>query len=88
MDPLGGRGYVATLPPCAPRIILPPALKGWGPPGSRGYVATVLTCGPPLILFPAKKRWGPPRWQGLCSHLAHLRATSDSAPRSREVWTP
>ena len=38
--------------------------------------------GPLLILPPALKRWGPPRRQGLCSHLAHLWATSDSAPRS------
>ena len=52
------------------------------PPGGRGYVATLPTCGPPLILPPALKRWGPPRRQGLCSHLAHLWATSDSAPRS------
>ena len=40
------------------------------------------TCGRPLILPPAPKRWGTPRRQGLCSHLAHLRATCDSAPRS------
>ena len=26
--------------------------------------------------------------QGLCSHLAHLWATSDSAPRSEAVGTP
>ena len=30
--PLGGRGYVATLPTCGPAVILPPALKRWGPP--------------------------------------------------------
>ena len=35
-----------------------------------------------VLRFPALKRWGPPRLQGLCSHLAHLGATSDSAPRS------
>ena len=35
-----------------------------------------------MILPPALRRWGPPRRQGLCSHLAHLWATSDSAPRS------
>ena len=54
----------------------------------RGYVATLPTCGPLLILPPALKRWGPPRRQGLCSHLAHLWATSDSAPRSEAVGTP
>ena len=37
---------------------------------------------------PALKRWGPPKGQGLCSHLAHLWATSDSAPRSEAVGTP
>ena len=64
--------------------------KGSGgyPPGGRGYVATLPTCGPLLILPPARKRWGPPRWQGLCSHLAHLWATSVSAPRSKAVGTP
>ena len=51
-------------------------------------IATLPTCGPPLILPPALRRWGPPRRQGLCSHLAHLWATSDSAPRSEAVGTP
>ena len=46
------------------------------------------TCGPPSILHPAPKQWGPPRRQGLCSHLAHLWATSDSAPRSEAVGPP
>ena len=46
------------------------------------------TCGPLLILPLALKRWEPPGWQGLCSHLAHLWATSDSAPRSKAVGTP
>ena len=86
--PPGGKGYVATLPTCGPLLILPPALKRWGPPGGKGYVATLPTCGPLLILPPALKRWGPPRRQGLCSHLAHLWATSDSAPRSKAVGTP
>ena len=27
-------------------------------------------------------------WQGLCSHVAHLWATSDSAPRSEAVPPP
>ena len=58
------------------------------PPGGRGYVATLPTSGPPLILPPALKRSGPPRQQGLCSHLAHLWATSDSAPRFEGVGTP
>ena len=53
-----------------------------------GYVATLPTCGPFLILPPALKRRGPPRRQGLRSHLAHLWATSDSAPRSEVVGTP
>ena len=82
---------MATLPTCGPPRILPPpppALKWWGPPGSKGYVATMPTCGPLLILQPALKRWGPPRRQGLCSHVAHLWAPSDSAPRSEGVGTP
>ena len=41
-----------------------------------------------MILPPALKRWGPPRRQGLCSHLAHLWATCDSAPRSEAMGTP
>ena len=55
------------------------------PLSGRGYVATLPTCGPLLIVPPALKRWGPPRRQGLCSHLAHLWATFDSAPRSEAV---
>ena len=38
------------------------------------------TCGPRLILPPAVKRWGSPWRERLCSHLAHLWATFDSAP--------
>ena len=41
------------------------------------HVATGPTYGPLLILSPALKHWGPPRQQGLCSHPAHLWATSD-----------
>ena len=81
-------GYVATLPTCGPLLILPPVLKRWGAPRRHGNVATLPTCGPLLILPPALKRWGPPRRQPLCSHLAHLLATSDSAPRSEAVGTP
>ena len=43
---------------------------------------------PLLILPPALKSCGSPRRQGLCSHLAHLWATSDFAPRSGAVGTP
>ena len=82
---------LATLPAgvtCGPLLILPRALKRWGSPCGRGYVATLPTCGPILILPPALKRLGPHRRQGLCSHLAHLWANSDSAPRSEAVGTP
>ena len=41
-----------------------------------------------MILPPALTPWGPPRWQGLCSHLAHLWAISDSAPRFEAAGTP
>ena len=51
-------------------------------------MATLPTCGPPLMPRPAQKQWGPPKRQGLCSHLAHLGANSDSAPRSEAVGTP
>ena len=54
----------------------------------KGYVATLPTSGPLLILPPALKRWGSPRRQGLCSHLAHLWATSDSVPRSEAEGIP
>ena len=50
-------------------------------------MATLPTCGPLLILSPALKRWGPRRRQGLCSHLAHLLSTSDSAPALKR-WGP
>ena len=58
------------------------------PQGGRAYLATLPTCGPLLNLPPALKRWGPPKRQGLCSHVAHSWATSDSAPRSEAVGTP
>ena len=29
-------GYVAILATCGPPLILPPALKRWGPPGRQG----------------------------------------------------
>ena len=64
------KGYVATLPTSGQLLILPPALKRWGPAGGMGYVATLPTSGPLLILFPALKPWGSPRRQALCSHLA------------------
>ena len=51
-------------------------------------MAHLPTCGPLLILPPDLKRWGPPRRQGLCSHLTHLWASSDLAPRSKAVGTP
>ena len=46
------------------------------------------TSGPLLILPPALRRWGSRRRQALCSHLAHLWATSDLAPRSKAVGIP
>ena len=58
------------------------------PPNGMVYLATLPTDGPLLILPRALKRWGPPQQQGLCSHLAHLWATSDFAPRSKAVVTP
>ena len=51
-------------------------------------MTTLPTCGPLLILPPALKRWGSPRRQVLCSHLAYLWATCDSAPRSEAVEIP
>ena len=45
-------------------------------------MATCPICGPLLILPPALKGWGHPRWHGLCSHIAHLWANSNYAPRS------
>ena len=41
-----------------------------------------------MILPPAVKQWGPTRREGLCSHLAHLWATADFAPRSEAVGIP
>ena len=58
------------------------------PLGGRGYVATLPTCGPSLMLSPALKRWGSPGQHGLCSHLAHLWATSDPAPRCEALGIP
>ena len=60
-------------------------VKGWREPKKNWWGSA---CGPLLIVPPALKRWGTPRRQGLCSHLAHLWATSDSATRSEAVGTP
>ena len=54
----------------------------------QGYVATLPTCGPLLISPPALRRWGSPRRQELCSHPAHLWATSDLALRFEAVGIP
>ena len=66
----------------------PPLQSGGASRGGKGYVATLPTSGALLILPPALKRRGSPRRQGLCSHLAHLWATSDSAPRSEAEGLP
>ena len=50
-------------------------------------MATLPTCGPLPIVPPDLKRWGPPRRQRLCSHLAHLCATSDCGPALKR-WGP
>ena len=76
------QGYVASLPTSGPLLILPLLLSGADPQGGRGFVATCPICGPLLILPPALKGWGHPRWHGLCSHIAHLWANSNYAPRS------
>ena len=81
--------HVANLPTFGPLLILSPCFEALGnPPHGRGYFATPPTCGPFLLLFPALKRWGPPIRHELCSHRAHLWATSDVAPRSKALGTP
>ena len=65
-----------------------PRSEAVGTPAGTGYAAALPTCGALVILRPAPKMGGPLRQQGLCSHLAHLWATSDSAPRSETVGTP
>ena len=59
-----------------------------GTPKRQGSCATLPTCGPPLILPPALKRAGPRRREPLCSHLAHLWATSDLPHRYEALGTP
>ena len=44
--------------------------------------------GPLMILPPFIKQWGHIRRQGLCSHPAHLRATSNSSLCSEAVGPP
>ena len=79
---------MATLPTCGPLLILPPALKRWGPSKRQGLCSHLAHLWATSNSTPAVKRWGPPKRQGLFSHLAHLWATSDSAPRSEAVGTP
>ena len=45
-----------------------------------GYVATQPICWSVLIVSPTVWHWGPPRRQALCTHPAHLWATSDFVP--------
>ena len=88
---LGSPQAVGVMLPPYPlvgHLLSYPLLRSGGdPPGGRGYVATLVSCGPPVILFPALKRWGPPRRRGSCNYLAHLWASSDSAPCSQAVGT-
>ena len=86
--PPGGRGYVATLPTCGPLLILPPALKRWGPPIRQGLCSHLTHLWSTSDFAPRCEAVGTPRRQGLCSHIAHLWATSDSAPRFEAVGTP
>ena len=79
---------MATFPTCGSPLILPPALKRWGPPRWQGLCSHLAHLWATSDSAPAVKRWGPPRRQGLCGHLAHLWVTSDSTPRSEAVGTP
>ena len=67
---------------------VPVLSSGGDPPSGRDYVATLPTCGSLVILPPAVQQWGSPKRQGLCSHLAHLWATSDSLPPALKRWGP
>ena len=40
--PVGGRGYIATLPTCGPLLILPAALKRWEPPRREGLFSHLI----------------------------------------------
>ena len=80
-------GYVATLPTCELFLILPAALKRWGPPRCQALCSHFAHLWAISDCAPRCEAVGPRR-QGLCSHLAHLWATSDSAPRSEAMGTP
>ena len=88
--PRDGRGYVANLPTYGPLLILPHALKCWGPPThGKGCGANPPTCGPLLLLSPAGKHWGPPNEsKGLCSKSSHLWAIAVFVPYSEALGTP
>ena len=86
--PLGGKGYVATLPTCGPPPILPPALKPSGCPRRQGLCSHLAHSWATCDSAPLTEAWASPRWQGLCSHLAHLCATSNVVPRSKVVGIP
>ena len=77
-----------TLPTCGQLLILPPALKGWGPPRRQGLCSHLAHLWATSDSAPRSEAEEVPQRQGLCSHLAHLRATSDSAPRSEAEGTP
>ena len=75
-------GYIATLPTCGPLLILPPALKRWGPPRRQGLCSHLARLWATSDFAPRSKAVGTFKQQRLCSHLVHLWATSDSAPCS------
>ena len=78
----GAKRWGFHWPTCGPLPILPPAVKRWGSPQVRQWQG--LVCPPP--------RWGTiamlPPGPLVGRHLAHLWATSDSAPRCEAVGIP
>ena len=85
-DLLGGRGDVAA---CGPLLIVPPALKRWGPPRRQGL------CSHPAHLWansdsaPRSQALGrPSRGRAYVANGPPFSATADSAPRCEAVGTP
>ena len=63
--PLGGRGYVATLPTCGPPLILPPTLKRWGPPSRQGLNSHLAHLWATSVFVPHSAAVGTPQAAGV-----------------------
>ena len=79
---------MATTPNRGPLLIASLLQSVADPLGATGYVANRPTRGPSLDSYPRSAAWGSPSCKGLCSHVAHLWATSNFVSHFEALGTP